>query len=170
MNDAAARAKAELSYRFRKQRAAAGLNLAALHTSTTVLYQAIAHGLCYLCQKRGLSQGEFSERLRSDKSLPQASLSMSDTMRSQLQTRLGLVRCTEAERRKINRALDTIYYFCEPLQTEDLCAMLIPWLVKHAPQVGVPSDVMVTRIENLDALTRFHGTPCRHIPEHQYGL
>ncbi len=163
-------ARLALTSKIRAQQAGRGLDLVASHTNTVIMYQAIAHALCYLAQHHGVSHDTLCARLRGEKTASVSSLTYSKKLGLRLQQSLGLARSPEHERKRINRALDSVYACLQGVSMEHVFTLLVPWLVKLAPQLGLPADVMITRIENLDALTRFSGSPKRHIPEDQYGL
>jgi hypothetical protein len=147
-----------------------GLSYAQAHFDKTQLYQAVAHALCFRAQFAGVSQAELSDLIHDRKAQASASISMSAKALSKLEARLGLVRSTEHERKAINRVLSILYKATDDVPTEIVLALFAKFCKTHAPQIGLPVDVALTRIENLDALTRFAGSPKRYIPEDQYGL
>jgi hypothetical protein len=160
----------KLSADLRAARAIKGLNAAALHADRSRLFKAIAHALCYRAQFAGMSAAELSDLLHERKAQSTASLSMSDKLKARLLGELGLKRVTEYERKQINKLLHVIYHATNDVETDVALGIFARFLKVNSAQVGIPVDVVLTRLENLDALQRFAGGPKRYIPEDQYGL
>ncbi len=163
-------ARKALNAKLKAAQAVRGLNMAAQHTDKTVLYKAVAHALCYRAQFSGVSQVELSDLLHDRQHATNGTLSLSAALHKKIEGRLGLARTSEPERKAINKLLGVIYQATDDVPTSVMLEIFIRFMKVNAPQIGLPVDVAVTRIENLDALTRFAGTPKRYIPEDQYGL
>ena len=151
-------------------RAVQGLNMAARHADRSRLFKAVAHAICFRAQFAGMSADELSDLLHERKVQAQASLTMSDKLKTRLLGELGLKRVTEHERQQINRLLSVIYRATADVPTDMVLGIFARFLKANSAQVGIPVEVVLQRLENLDALQRFAGAPKRYIPEDQYGL
>jgi hypothetical protein len=175
MNDLAKReieiARKRLNAMIKQSRARTVLNLSAIQVDRVTLYKAVTHALCFLAQSSGMTHDELAERMRKNEATASGTISMSDKLHAQLETTLGLKRVDEAERRAINRTLHGIYASIDDVPREMAIDLFIQFVKRHGPQIGLPVDIALTRIENLDALQRFASkVPERYIPQSQYGL
>ena len=159
-----------LASKLRAERGVKALNATALHEDRARLFKAVAHALCFRAQLAGVSADALSDLLHDRKAQPTASLSMTDKLKKRLLGELGLKRVTEHERQQINRVLSTIYRATDAVPPDMVLGIFARFLKQNCVQVGVPIDVTLQRLENLDALQRFSGPPKRFIPEEQYGL
>jgi hypothetical protein len=80
------------------------------------------------------------------------------------------VRTTEQERKRTNELLARLYRVSDDVPLDIMQEIFVSFLLRFATKVGLPTDIAITRIENLDSLQRFAGGPQRYIPENQYGL
>lgn len=163
-------ARKALNVQTRAMKARRGLNAAALNIDQRILFQAAAHATCFKAYAAGISHDELSRRLRDDKTAPAGTLLISDARVQVLEQSLGLRRTTESERRIINKTLAGLYNAVADLPVDSFLEIFIPFLKRSAPQIGLPVDVAVTRVENLDAVMRFAGPAKRYVPEDQFGL
>lgn len=164
-------ARAALNARMKAERAQRGLTLAEQQIDRVVLFHAAIHALCFRAQFCGVTQEDLSSRLRGEEHAAPSSMAISDRLHAQLQQGLGLKRLDDKQRARVNTVLGRVIYpVIEDVPIEIALAILIRFIKRHAQGIGLPVDVVVERVVNLDALQRFAGPPVRYIPQEQYGL
>lgn len=148
-----------------------------MHRRRVQVYRAVAHLLCWRAQTDGLTSSDLSALLRETAARRQLSLGMSSTARAKIAERKGVTRVSEPERQEINRLLASFYIAIgmavpspSRVNLALVRALFARFVREHAPQIGMPRDVAIERVETLDLLQRGWGKPLPLIPRQQYGL
>lgn len=164
-------ARDALNARMRADRAQQGLTLAEQHVDRIVLYHAAVHALLFRAQFAGVSHEQLVAQLEGITEASRAALMVSDKLKTVLQLQLGLKRLEEAQRKRVNATLArSLYPILNDVQVEVALSLLIRFVKRHAAGIGLPLEVVMQRIGNLDALQRFAGPAQRYVPKEQYGL